>query len=326
MHYFLNVIFVFMTFQMLQIAPMVDWTHSPFRLLMRLMLPNAKLFTEMMVPRAIIHQPERHLGHFSLESPLVLQLGGSCPDELLQAALMAQRAGFQEVNLNLGCPSERVQAGSFGACLMKDKPLVVKCLQHLNNHLSIPVTAKTRIGVDEFDSYTFFRDFIAGIVESGCREIVVHARKAWLKGLNPKQNRTIPLIDYTYVYRIAQDFPQVQFIINGDIKTVPQMEQHLVKVHGVMLGRLACDNPYLLTDFHRHLFPEVQLLSREALTQAYFMHIDAEHIPANRISLYLKPLFNLYHGTIYAKQWKQALQVALREKNMQNLLTDLILG
>lgn len=315
-----------MTFQTLQIAPMVDWTHSPFRLLMRLMLPNAKLFTEMMVPRAIIHQEARHLKHFSLESPLVLQLGGSCPDELLQAALMAERAGFQEVNLNLGCPSERVQAGSFGACLMKDKPLVVQCLQHLNAHLSIPVTAKTRIGVDEFDSYAFFRDFIAGIVESGCREIVVHARKAWLKGLNPKQNRTIPPIDYTYVYQIAQDFPQVQFIINGDIKTVAQMEQHLSKVRGVMLGRLACDNPYLLTDFHRNLFPEVQLLSREALIQAYFMHIDAEHVPANRISLYLKPLFNLYHGTIYAKQWKQALQIALREKNMKNLLTDLILG
>lgn len=300
----------------LQIAPMVDWTNSPFRLFMRLMLPKAKLFTEMLVPRAIIHSPERFLSYYPVEHPLVLQLGGSHVQELLQAALIAQNAGYDEINLNLGCPSERVQAGAFGACLMKDKRLVVNCLTHLNQNLNIPVSAKTRIGVDEFDSYAFFQDFVAGLVESGCKEIIIHARKAWLKGLNPKQNRTIPTINYDFVYQIQNDFPEVDFIINGEIKTLAQMKTHLEHVPGVMLGRLCCDNPYALTDFHQYLFPEIELLTRRELIGAYFKSIDVENIPKKRISCYLKPLFNLYHGTIYSKSWKQRLQIAVTEKNI----------
>ena len=303
----------------LQIAPMVDWTNSPFRLMMRLMLPKAKLFTEMLVPRAIIQAPHRFLSYYPVEHPLVLQLGGSHPDELLQAALIAENAGYDEINLNLGCPSERVQAGAFGACLMKEKQLVVRCLKHLSKHLSIPVTAKTRIGVDELDSYGFFQDFIGAIIESGCKEIVIHARKAWLKGLNPKQNRTIPTINYDFVYQIQRDFPDIDFIINGEIKTVTQMQAHLEHVKGVMLGRLACDNPYGLTDFHQYLFPEVHLLSRRQLISSYFTNIDLQNIPKNRISCYLKPLFNLYHGTIYSKRWKQRLQIALTERNIVEL-------
>jgi tRNA-dihydrouridine synthase A len=307
------------THSALQIAPMVDWTNSPFRLMMRLMLPKAKLFTEMLVPRAIIQAPHRFLSYYPVEPPLVLQLGGSEPDELLQAALIAENAGYDEINLNLGCPSERVQAGAFGACLMKEKQLVVRCLKHLSTHLKIPVTAKTRIGVDELDSYAFFQDFISGIVESGCREIIIHARKAWLKGLNPKQNRTIPTINYDFVYQIQRDFPDIDFIINGEIKTVAQMQTHLEHVPGVMLGRLACDNPFKLTDFHQYLFPDVHLLSRRQLISAYFASIDLQNIPKNRISCYLKPLFNLYHGTIYSKRWKQRLQIALTERNIVEL-------
>ena len=303
-----------------QIAPMVDWTNSPFRLFMRLMLPKAKLFSEMLVPRAIINAPERHLAYYSQEHPLVLQLGGSHPDELLQAAQIAEQYGYDEINLNLVCPSERVQAGAFGACLMKDKQLVINCLKHLNDNLSIPVTAKTRIGVDEFDSYEFFQDFVGGIVESGCKEIVIHARKAWLKGLNPKQNRTIPPIHYESVYRIARNFPEVDFIINGEIKTLADVQTHLEYVSGVMLGRLACDNPYLLTTIHQYLFPEQKILSREALLSSYWSIIQADELAISRISFYLKPLFNLYHGTIYAKRWKQRLQVSLTEKKITELL------
>ena len=304
----------------LQIAPMVDWTNSPFRVFMRLILPHAKLFTEMIVPRAIIHQPQRHLDFNSIEHPLVLQLGGSDPSELLQAAKIAQGYGYDEINLNLGCPSERVQAGAFGACLMKQTELVYSCLSHLNEHLSIPVTAKIRIGVDEFDSYPFFHDFVAMLVASGCNEIVVHARKAWLKGLNPKQNRTLPPIHYDVVYKIQHEFPNVKFIINGEIKTVEQMKNHLQCVHGVMLGRLACDNPYLLTQFHQELYPDVPILNRVQIVEQYIEQMNRDGIAIHRISFILKPLFNLFHGTIYSKAWKQSLQMMLNHKNMDGLL------
>lgn len=301
----------------LQIAPMVDWTNSPFRYLLRLLLPKAKLFTEMIVPRAIFHAPERHLAYFEEEHPLVLQLGGSYPDELLKAALLAQQIGYDEVNLNLGCPSERVQAGAFGACLMKEKSLVMECLQRLNESLNIPVTAKTRIGVDEFDSYAYFEDFVAGLVEAGCQEIVVHARKAWLKGLNPKQNRTIPPIHYDFVYQIQKTFPNVKMIVNGDIKTLEQTQHHLQHVYGVMFGRLACDNPYYLQQIHQLLYPEVQLLTRNEVVEAYLSKILMQNISSQRVTLFLKPLFNLYHGTMFAKIWKQLIQQAILEKNIQ---------
>lgn len=304
----------------LQIAPMVDWTNSPFRYFLRLLLPKAKLFTEMIVPRAILQSPDRHLDYFEAEHPLVLQLGGSLPSELVKAALIAQDRGYDEINLNLGCPSERVQAGAFGACLMKEKQLVVECLKHLNNALHIPVTAKTRIGVDEFDSYSYFEDFIGGLVEAGCMEIVVHARKAWLKGLNPKQNRTIPPVNYDFVYQIQKVFPQVKIIVNGDIKTVEQTRHHLQYVYGVMFGRLACDNPYYLTQIHGYLYPEEKILSREAVVETYLSTILKKDIPPQRISLFLKPLFNLYHGTMFAKIWKHMIQQALYDKNIQIIM------
>lgn len=318
MHYFLMSFGVVL----LQIAPMVDWTNSPFRLMMRLLLPQAKLFTEMMVPQAIIRHAKRYLDYYSIENPLVLQLGGSQPDELLQAALIAQDMGYQEVNLNLGCPSERVQAGRFGACLMKEKHLVVDCLSHLKRHLNIPVTAKTRIGVDEYDSYEFFEDFVEALVQTGVNELIVHARKAWLKGLNPKQNRTIPPIQYDFVYRIKQKYPDLPIIINGDLKTVEQMQMQMSYVDGVMIGRLACDNPMLLQEFHQMLYPEQMLKTREQAIQDYFSIIENDNDRQHSFSIYLKPLFNLYHGTIYAKHWRQILQNAIKCKSMTSILEN----
>ena len=293
---------------------MVDWTNSPFRVFMRLMLPRVKLYTEMLVPQAIIHHPERHLQFNPIEHPLVLQLGSSDPSALLSAAYIAQDYGYDEINLNLGCPSPRVQAGAFGACLMKDKRVVRECLDYLNQNLSIPVTAKTRIGVDDIDSYTYFQEFIGEIVASGCKEIIVHARKAWLTGLNPKQNRTVPPINYHYVYQIQQDFPQVNFILNGEIKTLEQIKAHLQHVKGVMLGRLACDSPYHLVEFHQYLFPEQVLINRQQLVASYLEQIDFKNINKNHISLYLKPLFNLYHDTIDAKRWKNVVQSSFMNK------------
>lgn len=299
-----------------QIAPMVDWTNSPFRIFMRLMLPKVKLYTEMLVPQAIINQPQRHLGFDEIEHPLVLQLGGSEPQELVKASRLACEYGYDEINLNLGCPSPRVQAGAFGACLMKDKILVKRCLDYMHQHLNIPITAKIRIGVDDLDSYEYFYRFVEQIISTGCQEIIVHARKAWLTGLNPKQNRTIPPINYDFVYRIQQDFPKVNFVINGEIKTLEQIKAHIQSVKGVMLGRLACDNPYQLVEFHQYLFPEEKVLTRQELVSAYLNQIDYKNIDKKRISIYLKPLFNLYHGTIYAKKWKNLVQSSFMTKTI----------
>ena len=306
---------------MLQIAPMVDWTNSPFRLMMRLLFPKAKLYTEMLVPQAIIRNPQRYLGYYAQENPLVLQLGGSNPELLLQAALSAEKFGYHEVNLNLGCPSERVQAGQFGACLMTQKNIVGACISYLKKNLTIPVTAKTRIGVDNFDSYSFFADFIDLLVDSGIDALIVHARKAWLKGLNPKQNRTIPPINYEFVYRIKQQYPQLPVIINGDLKTVSQMQQQLDKVDGVMIGRLACDNPMLIQEFHRKVYPQVTLPCREEALKQYFAIIMEEN-KTHSLSIYLKPIFNLYHATPFAKQWRQILQNALKYQDIKIIIEN----
>jgi tRNA-dihydrouridine synthase A len=307
---------------LLQIAPMVDWTNSPFRLMMRLLLPKAKLFTEMIVPQAIIRHAQRYLSYYPIENPLVLQLGGSDPHDLLKAARIAQDMGYQEINLNLGCPSERVQAGQFGACLMTQKPLVMECLSHLKAHLDIPVTAKTRIGVDANDSFEFFEDFVDGLYATGIDELVVHARKAWLKGLNPKQNRTIPPIQYDFVHRIKEKYPKLPIIINGDLKTIEQMQTQLDYVDGVMLGRLACDNPMLIQAFHQKIYPSIPVPDREEAINEYFSIIAQENFEKHSLSIYLKPLFNLYHGTIDAKRWRQVLQNAIKCKSMTSILEN----
>jgi len=302
-----------------QIAPMVDWTYSAYRVFLRLMLPRAKLFTEMLVPRAILNYPERFLAYDDSEHPLVLQLGGSHPQELLAAARLAESLGYDEINLNLGCPSERVQAGAFGACLMKQNDLVKACLETLHQGLSIPITAKTRIGVDEQDSFDFFHDFIDVLINAGCQEIVVHARKALLKGLNPKQNRTIPPIHYDYVYRIKQMFPKTRFVLNGEVKTRAEVIQHLTKVDGVMLGRLACDKPFVLQEIHQAVFPEIRLRSREEVISLYLDWVQTQAVLKSRLGHYFKPLLNAYHATIYAKAWKTCVQHALKMQSFSSL-------
>ena len=305
----------------LQIAPMVDWTNSPFRLLMRLILPCAKLYTEMLVPQAIIRHPERYLAYHDLEHPLVLQLGGSNPDELVSAAILAQKHGYDEINLNLGCPSERVQAGRFGACLMKDKDLVLRCFSALKDALTIPVTCKVRIGVDEFDSYEFFEDFVGGLIDKGCEELIVHARKAWLKGLNPKQNRTIPPINYDYIAKLHQHFPDTRLIANGDIKTLEQVKLLMRFSSGVMLGRLACDNPMVLQSFHALFFPHIKLQTPEEIVMLYLSMIEKDALLSQSISRFIKPLYNLYYGTNGAKKWKATLQHAFLKKDL-NVIKD----
>ena len=230
----------------LSIAPMIDWTYSAFRILMRIIAPNSLLYTEMITTNAIVYNQQKSLYYQAIEQPLAIQLGGSDPEKLAIAASKAQEAGFSEVNLNLGCPSDRVQSGRFGACLMRDTELVTNCIQAMRQRVKVPVTAKVRIGIDDQDSYDFFATFVQSLIDTGCEKIIVHARKAWLKGLSPKQNRTIPKINYDYVYRLKSEHPNIPIIINGDIKTITEIEDHLSLVDGVMLGRLAYENPYAL--------------------------------------------------------------------------------
>lgn len=239
-----------MSIPVLSIAPMMGYTNRYFRALLRIICPPALLYTEMITAAALVRrEPEyisRLLDFSELEHPVVLQLGGSNPHELAQAAKMAEQWGYDEINLNVGCPSSRVQAGNFGACLMKDPVLVAECVQAMREQVSIPVTVKTRIGVDDQDSYALLREFIRKIAAVGCQVFIIHARKAWLSGLNPRQNRSVPPLRYEVVYQLAKDFPALNFVINGGIATTEAVAEHLQHVDGVMIGRPAYQNtPWL---------------------------------------------------------------------------------
>lgn len=308
---------------LLSIAPMIDWSTTHFRMWMRFLAPRAFLYTEMQTTGAIEHNPERSLVYNALEHPLVLQLGGSDKQALAQCAILAEQRGYDEINLNLGCPSDKVQAGRFGACLMKEPERVAACIRLLKQSVSIPVTAKTRIGIDHQDSYEFFSTFIHQLIYAGCNKIIVHARKAWLNGLNPKQNRTIPPINYEYVYRIKKEFNAIPFIINGNISTITAIEEHLNKVDGVMLGRLACDNPYQIAKIHHALYPTDPLLSRHQLLQQYYFYMLEQFNCGVSLSLLTKPIINLVFGLSGAKQWKQKLMVLVQSKRVR-LFPELI--
>jgi tRNA-dihydrouridine synthase A len=298
----------------LSIAPMIDWTYSHFRVLMRLLAPKALLYTEMLTPNAVINNPDKSLYHNKIENPLAIQLGGSDKNTLIKAALLAEKAGFNEVNLNLGCPSDKVQSGNFGACLMLEKNLVSDCIRTMKNHLKIPVTAKIRIGVDSYDDYDFFADFADMLIKSGCDKLIIHARKALLKGLSPKQNRTIPKINYEYVYNFKQEHPYFPIIINGDSKSKVEIQKHLHSVDGVMLGRLAYENPYEIAKIHKDIYPETKMPTRVEIINSYLAEINQQKAS---ISLLLKPLFNLYHGQNGASKWKQELLKIQQSKNLK---------
>jgi tRNA-dihydrouridine synthase A len=294
-------------FSPLAIAPMIDWTNTYFRIMMRLLAPSALLYTEMQTTGAIAHNPERSLRFSAIENPLALQLGGSNPDQLRKAAQQAEQLGYDEINLNLGCPSDRVQSGRFGACLMLEPELVVKIIRTLKQFIQIPVTVKTRIGIDHQDEYDFFADFVDCLVDAGCDKLIVHARKAWLKGLSPKQNRTIPPINYDYVYRIKRAHPALPVVINGNITDLDSIHMHLSLVDGVMLGRLACNNPYAIAEIHHALYPDTLLLSRQTVVKSYCNHLQSLAISKVPLSIVLKPLFGMAHGVANARAWKQHL-------------------
>ncbi len=291
----------------LAIAPMIDWTYTHFRVFMRMLAPLALLYTDMQTPGAIDNNPMRALHFHEMEKPLALQLGGADSDALLRCAKIAEQQGYSEINLNLGCPSDRVQAGQFGACLMAAPQRVADCIMAMKQAVGIPVTAKTRIGIDHQDSYEFFSTFANLLIAAGCDKLIVHARKAWLHGLNPKQNRTIPPLHYDYVYKIKQDLPSIPVVLNGNINAFDEIHEHLQHVDGVMLGRLACQNPYAIAIIHHNLFPHIPLLKRSSVLEHYVAYAQVANKKGVPISILLKPIFNLAHGLPGARAWKAQL-------------------
>ena len=287
----------------LSIAPMIDWTYRYFRVLMRMLAPRALLYTEMQTLGALTNNPARALAFDAMEQPLALQVGGADVADLVAAAKLAEASGFVEINLNLGCPSDRVQAGRFGACLMREPEHVAECIAAMKDAVSIPVTAKTRIGVDHDDDYEHFEAFARHLFAAGCDKLIVHARKAWLSGLNPKQNRTIPPLHYDYVHRIKRVFPNQSVVINGNIKTLPEVLSQLLQVDGVMLGRLACDDPYHIARIHHGLYPDSSLPTREDILRDYGQFVASRAL-LMPLSWCLKPILNLAHALPSARAWK----------------------
>ena len=298
---------------------MMQCTDIHDRYLMRLITKKSFLYTEMVTTGAIIHGNATHQLDFNkpIESPVALQLGGSNPDELAKCSEIAESMGYDEINLNLGCPSERVQKGSFGACLMIEPKLVQKCLNAMKQSVSIPVTAKCRTGIDKIEDYDFLRCFIEGIANQNIATIIIHARNAILKGLSPRQNRTIPPLKYDYVYRIKEDFPELEIIINGGIDSLTEAKDHLQNVDGVMLGRAPYDNPMMLEDVDSEIFgePKKQILRLDILKEYlnYLKELDDPNIRLNQV---LKHIYGLNKGLKNAKKYRYEINQIMKEGNL----------
>jgi len=303
----------------ISVAPMMGYTDRHARFLYRLISANTLLFTEMLTARALVHGDHKYLLRYnSEEHPLILQLGGSNPDEMAKAAEIGEQAGFDQVNINIGCPSDRVQSGAFGACLMKQPVTVAECVRHMDAAVDIPVTVKLRTGVDDFDSYHYLQEFVASTADAGCRTFIVHARKAWLKGLSPKQNREIPPLQYDRVYQLKEDFPLLEIIINGGIRNVKEVKQHLEYVDGVMLGREVIRNPWILQELEQLLSYDPASCSRQLVTEQYVDYIKQQIEAGQSPHLLLRPLYGLSLGLAGARKWRQQLNSLAQGKYRSN--------
>ena len=262
----------------LSVAPMMDWTDRHCRVFHRHISRHTWLYTEMVTTGALVYgDVERHLRFNEEEHPVALQLGGSDPADLATSAKLGEKWGYDEINLNCGCPSERVQKGAFGACLMAEPQLVADCVKAMRDAVSIDVTVKHRIGIDQTDSYDFVRDFVGTVADAGCNTFIVHARNAILKGLSPKENREVPPLKYDYAYRLKRDFPDFEIIINGGIKTEAEIDEHLRHLDGVMLGREAYHNPFLMATFdQRYYGDDSASKSREQIVAVMIPYIQAQ--------------------------------------------------
>ena len=294
----------------MSVAPMLDWTDRHCRYFHRLLSKNALLYTEMVTTGALLHgDVARHLRFNVEEHPVALQLGGSEADALAQCARLGEQWGYDEINLNCGCPSERVQRAAFGACLMTEPGLVADCVKAMVDAVTLPVTVKHRIGIDKTESYAFVRDFVGTVAEAGCSTFIVHARNAWLKGLSPKENREVPPLRYDIVHRLKREFAHLTIVINGGLATDAQVAQHLHELDGVMIGREAYHNPWWLASWDAQFYgqpPDSQPASRDAVEQQmvdYMRHMaKTEGVGWYAIA---RHMLGLRHGLPGARRWRQ---------------------
>lgn len=291
------------------VAPMMGCTDRHDRYFLRLMAPHVYLYTEMITARALVYGKKYFLLDFhKAEKPLALQLGGHEPILLAQCAKLAEEYGYDEVNLNVGCPSDRVKSGQFGACLMLESPLVADCVAAMSAHTSLPVTVKCRVGVDHQDSYDYLAQFIQKVSSAGCKMFIIHARKAWLDGLSPKQNREIPPLQYDMVYQIKKDFPALKIILNGGIQAVADIDTQLPLVDGVMIGRAAYANPYLLAEIEQKYFTSREkTVKRSEIINKFIPYIREQLMQRTPLSAMTRHILGLFRGQHRAAIWRRYL-------------------
>jgi tRNA-dihydrouridine synthase A len=290
------------------VAPMMDWSDRHCRYLHRLLSRHALLYTEMVTTGALLHgDVPRHLRFNEEEHPVALQLGGSEPADLAACAKLGEQWGYDEININCGCPSERVQRGAFGACLMSEAPLVADCVKAMVDAVSIPITVKHRIGIDKVESYDFVRDFVGTVAISGCNTFIVHARNAWLKGLSPKENREVPPLRYSLVYQLKKDFPHLNIAINGGITTTAQVVDHLQHVDSAMLGREAYHNPWWLSTWDEAFFAaSPHTHTRESVEAAMVVYMERElALHGTHWYAIARHMLGLRHGQPGSRKWRQ---------------------
>ncbi len=286
---------------------MLDWTDRHYRYFARLLSSQTLLYTEMVTTGAIIHGKGDFLAYNEEEHPVALQLGGSNPADLARCAKLAQERGYDEINLNVGCPSDRVQNGRFGACLMAEPDLVAQCVAAMKEVVDIPVTVKTRIGIDDQDSYEFLTNFVTLVSEKGgCEQFTIHARKAWLSGLSPKENREIPPLDYPRAYQLKQDFPHLIIAVNGGVKTLAEAKEHLQHLDGVMIGREAYQSPYLLAEVDQQIFGlDTPVKKRSQVVQEMYPYIEQQLAQGSYLGHITRHMLGLFQNMPGARQWRR---------------------
>lgn len=308
---------------MISVAPMLDWTDRHCRFFHRQISQHALLYTEMITTGAILFGKQDFLAFNEAEHPVALQLGGSDPEALAKCAKLAAERGYDEINLNVGCPSDRVQNGSFGACLMAEPMLVTDCVKAMQDAApEVPVTVKTRLGIDEQDSYEFLQALLTPLAEAGCPRVILHARKAWLKGLSPKENREIPPLDYQRVYRAKRDYPTLEIHVNGGVNNLQEAQQHLQYVDGVMIGRAAYANPWLLAEVDGLLGEQSSAPSKEEVLAQMHLYIEEYIRAGGRFWHVARHMLGLYQNCPGARQWRRTLsELGPRANDATPLLT-----
>ena len=287
---------------------MMDCTDRHDRFFLRLMSKNVMLYTEMVATKSAIHGDRKKILSFSPEEkPLALQVGGSNKDELAEVAKIGEDMGYDEININLGCPSKKVQKNKFGACLMKEPELVAECIHSMVNACKIPVTAKTRIGFDDVEDFDYLNNFIRQMRDAGAKTFILHARKAMLSGLSPKQNLNIPKLNYDMVYKIKKENPNLEIIINGGITKVSEIKDHLNYCDGVMIGRSIYQNPYSLVEIEKEIFNVDNSPTREEVVQKLLEYLDKEVKEGTKVNHIMRHTVGLYHGQVGSKEWKRYL-------------------